>query len=219
MDDKEIYWNIKDVHKYESYYESGIIECLNFPRRYELVKNLAYNTQYLEYLTKLLGKNLHSTIRVETIKTYVLTGMSVIESILYYVIKSQNLHKTQEFEELTRVESNLRKVNGSQIKVETVIFKKIPKPKEVEMNLDFMLKKTESKKLLGENHEVYKKLKHLRKLRNKIHLYLIGANLDHDHNNFRQKEYELMQAALKVVFYSDLFKKPKNSRQQLFDFL
>jgi hypothetical protein len=219
MEEKDIYWDIKDVHNYESFYESGIIECSSFPRRYELVKNLSYNTQYLEYLTKTLNKNLHSTIKVETIKTFVLTGMSIIESILYYAIKSQNLHKTLDFEEVTRVDSNLKKLNGAQIKVETVILRKIQTPKEMEMNLDFMLKKTETKKLLGDNPKLYRKLNHLRKLRNKIHLYLIGENLDHDYNNFNNKEYDLMQGSLRVVFYSELFNYQSQKKQLLFDFL
>lgn len=101
MEEKEIYWDIKDLHNYESFYDSGIIASANFPRTYELVKNLSYNTQYLEYLTKTLRKNLHVTINIETTKTYVLTGMSIIESILYYTIllkviifiKSENLKK------------------------------------------------------------------------------------------------------------------------------
>jgi len=219
MEEKEIYWDIKDLYNYENFYDSGILACANFPRTYELVKNLSYNTQYLEYLSKTLSKNLHSTIQVETTKTYVLTGMSIIESILYYAIKSKNLHKVKEFEEITRIESNTKKLNDSQIKVETVILKKLLTPKEKEMNLNFMLEKTETSKLLGNDRDVYRKLNHLRKLRNKIHLYLIGENLDHDFNNFKPREYELMRTSLKIVLYSELFKTPKEKRDQIFDFI
>lgn len=87
------------------------------------------------------------------------------------------------------------------------------------MNLNFMLEKTESSKLLGNDREVYKKLNHLRKLRNKIHLYLIGKNLDHDFNNFNLKEYELMKTSLNIVLFSDLFIAPMEKRKQIFDFI
>jgi len=219
MEQKEIYWNIKDLYNYENFYNSGIFECANFPRTYELVKNLSYNTQYLEYLYKTLSKSLHVTIQTETIKTYVLTGMSIIESILYYAIKSNNLQKVNEFEEIIRLDSNIKKIKDSQIKVETVILKKLPYPKEKEMNLSFMLQKTESRKLLGNDLEVYKKLNFLRKLRNKIHLYLFVENLDHDYNNFNTREYDLMRSSLKVVLFSELFKMPSENREHIFDFI
>jgi hypothetical protein len=82
-----------------------------------------------------------------------------------------------------------------------------------------MLQKTEASKLLGSDRDVYKKLNHLRNLRNKIHLYLIGENLDHDFNNFKPSEYELMKTAIKGVIFSELFKIPIERKEQLFDFI
>jgi hypothetical protein len=219
MEEKNIYWSIKDVNFYQSFYESGIIQCSNFPRTYEIVKNLSYNTQYLEYLTNTLDKNLHATIKVETIKTYVIFGMSLIESILFYAIKSRNLHKVHEYEELQRTQSDLFSIRGDQIRVETVILKKYPAPIGVEMSLDFMLKKTEHKKILGNNLELYKKLKYLRKLRNKIHLFSIGQNLDHDFNNFQHEQFMLVRSVIKSVLFSEIFRYPIEKKSKLFEFL
>jgi len=219
MEEKEIYWDIKDLYNYENFYKSGIFECVNFARTYELVKNLSYNTQYLEYLYKTLSKKLHVTIQTETIKTYILTGMSIIESILYYAIKRNNLNKVIEFEEINRFESNIKKVKNSHIKVETVILKKLLIPIEKEMKLSSMLQITESKKLLGNDLDVYIRLNYLRKLRNKIHLHFFVENLDHDFNNFNQSQYDLMRTSLKVVLFSDMFIMPIENRKQIFDFL
>jgi hypothetical protein len=43
--------------------------------------------------------------------------------------------------------------------------------------------------------------------------------LDHDFNNFKPREDELMRTSLKIVLYSELFKTPKEKRDQIFDFI
>jgi hypothetical protein len=162
---------------------------------------------------------MHKVIEMELIKTYVIIGMSVIESILYYALKSKNLHKTEPFEEITVMSSNQKKVNGVFIKVETRLLKKLKENKEVEMNLNSMLKKTENNKLLGDDHSIYKQLNHLRKLRNRIHLYNTEENLDHDWNSFRKKELVLIKKSLRKVLYSELFETTTEKRDELFEFI
>jgi len=216
---KDIFWDVKDLFHYETFFDSGIKANKQFQRTYDLVKNLSYNTQYIEFISKSLNREIHSVIKIELIKTFVITGMSIIESILYYVIKSKDLHKTDPYEEITVVNSNEKKVNGIYIKVETRLLKKLNENREVEMNLDSMLKKTETNKLLGDDISVYKQLNHLRKLRNKIHLYLIEENLDHDMNNFKDNELQLMKRSLLKVIYSDLFEINDDKKEELFDFL
>jgi len=218
-EEKDIFWDIKGVTSYEVFFDSGIKENSQFHRTYELVKNLSYNLQYLEFLSNSLQKEMHKVIEIELIKTYVITGMSIIESILYYAIKSKNLHKTEPFEEITVINSNQKKVNGVFIKVETRLLRKLKENKEVEMNLNLMLKKTEKDKLLGEDHSIYEQLNHLRKLRNKIHLYYIEENLDHDWNSFRRNELDLIKKSLKKVLYSELFNASIEKRDELFKFI
>lgn len=218
-EEKSIFWDVKSVTLYDNFFESGIQENEQFHRTYDLIKNLSYNVQYLEFISKAIKQDIHSIILTELIKTFVITGISIIESILYYVIKSKKLHKTTEYEEITIVNSNEKKVNGVFIKVETRLLKKLNKSKETEMSLDSMLKKTESYKLLGNDESVYKQLNHLRKLRNKIHLYLIEENLDHDYNNFKNKEIELMKKSLEKVFFSDFFNLNNDVKKELFNFL
>ncbi len=199
---KDIFWNVKDVAKYENFFETGIKENDQFHRTYELVKNLSYNMQYLEFISNVLKREIHTVINTELIKTFVITGMSVIESILYYAIKSKNLHKTDPFEEIAVFNSNEKKINGVIVKVETRLLKKLKENKEVEMNLNSMLQKTEKNKLLGDDHSIYRKLNHLRKLRNKIHLYLIEENLANDYN---------IDKALEWIYGEDLTPNKKKS--------
>ena len=218
-EETDIFWDVKGVVSYEVFFDSGIKENEMFHRTYELVKNLSYNVQYLEFINNVLKKEIHKVIEIELIKTFVITGMSIIESILYYAIKSENLHKTDPFEEITVINSNQKKVNGVFIKVETRLLKKLKENREVEMNLNSMLKKTEKHKLLGDDHSIYKELNHLRKLRNRIHLYVIEENLDHDFNCFGKSELKLIRKSLKKVLYSDLFESSIEKRNDLFEFI
>ncbi len=214
-----IFWNVKNVTKYEAFFDTGIKENDQFHRTYELVKNLSYNIQYLEFISNVLKRENHAVINTELIKTFVITSMSVIESILYYAMKSKNIHKTNAFEEIAIINSNEKKINGVFIKVETRLLKKMKENKEVEMNLNSMLQKTEKNKLFGDDRSIYRQLNHLRKLRNKVHLYLIEENLDHDFNSFGHDEISLMKKSLRKVLFSELFKTEKNKREELFDFL
>lgn len=215
----EISWEIKGAHQYENLYKSGIVENKHFHRTYELIKNLTYNTQYLEFINNGLGQKIHATIKTELIKTFVITGMSIVESILYYFIKSEGMQKTVDFEEIATMGSNEKVVQGKTLKVETKIFQKIDTPLEIEMTLDSMLKKTEKKKLFGDDHSIYAELNRLRKLRNKIHLYYIEENLDHDWNNFNEKELRMMKKSLRKILFSDRFKDGSDLKEQLLDFL
>ena len=86
------------------------------------------------------------------------------------------------------------------------------------MTLDVMIKKAEKKKLLGNDHEIYKKLNHLRKVRNRIHLHAIDE--DYDTDWFKINKDDVI--TIKVVLYSFMtssFFKPSNDEKQYFDFL
>ena len=120
----DIFWEIKGVNHYERLYDSGIVGNKSFNRNYELVKNLSYNTQYLEFLNKALKEEIHATLRIEFIKTFVIIGISIVESILYYFIKSEGLQKKDEFVEMVTITSNEKTVDETILKVETTIYKK-----------------------------------------------------------------------------------------------
>ena len=72
---------------------------------------------------------------------------------------------------------------------------------------------------MGDDHQVYKDLNHLRKLRNKIHIYSIERELDTDWNNFSTKEYSLMKKSIKSIIDSSAFLNPQSEKNKIFNFL
>lgn len=215
----DVFWSIKGVRVYEDYFRTGIFEAEDFKRNYELIKNLSYNCQYLEFLNNSLNEEIHASLRVEFIKTFVIIGMSIIESYLYYLLKSLNLQKTTEYEEIGTFDSNQKQINNTIIKIESKVLKKLEKRKDSLMNLDFLLKKIEGKKLFGDDRNIYKQLNYLRKLRNKIHLYIVDEKLDHDYNNFKNNELDIMKNALRAILLSNKFLMKIDQKEQIFDFL
>ncbi len=75
-------------------------------------------------------------------------GISIVESILYCFIKSEDRQKMVDFEEIATMGSNEKVAQGKTLKAETKIFQKIDPPMEVEMTLDSMLKKNEKKEIV-----------------------------------------------------------------------
>lgn len=209
---------VKQVVTYEVFFETGIIKNQHFPRVYELNKNLCYGFTYIEYLDSILRAEESFVVKSQLLKSYVLTGMSLVEAILFYLIKSNDLQKKENYEIMNTYVSNEQDLNGEKVKIETRLLKKLEQPKPVEMNLDSMLKKAESKKLLGDDVELYRKLNHLRKLRNKVHIH-IAEYLKHDFNSFKVADYETMKDILLSIVESNIFNPTHRPTNEIFDFL
>lgn len=183
------------------------------------ISNLGYNLQYLEFLNHLLTENeLHATVRTQTQKTFVITGMSIIEAILWYVLRKHRMHKIEEWEEVHESLTSLFRDGESEFRVQNTILKKRNEPVEAEMPLDSMIKKVESKALLGVDHQVYRDLNYLRKLRNRVHIHAVQHDRDTDWYSFNNQEVKLMKKVLLSVLSSDLFK-PEGKHNPIIEFL
>lgn len=210
--------DVKTVAQYEIFVESGIKKNNQFIRTYEINKNISYSFTYIEYLTNKIREEGNFVIKSQLYKSYIITGMAIVECIFHYLIKSKGLNKTILFREISKFKTNSKEVLGKEIKVETVLSEKLSIPIEDEITLDKMIKIAEKHKLLGQNQEAtYSRLGRLRKLRNKIHLH-ISDYLEHDFNSFTMREAVIMKEILKVVIYSDIFEAYKN-KEELFDFI
>lgn len=220
-EEKNIFWDVKNNGSYMVFCESHIVENHQFHRVYELNKNISYSIQYLEYLhNAIISDRPHPVVYTGLVKSFIITGVGVIESFLYYFLKSKGLHKTKKDKLLSTHVSNYNKVEDGEIKIETKILKKLLQPEEEEMTLDAMLKKVENKKMLGEHSEIYKELNYLRRLRNKVHLHLIEKNLDTDWHNFGFKEVSILKRVLFDFFCSPLFSNYSiDQKRELYDFL
>lgn len=210
--------DVKPVATYEMFLDSGIKKNHNVPRVYELIKNMCYGFTYIEYLESKIKSEDNYVVKSQLLKTYILTGMSIVEGLLFYLIKSNGLQKKEEYEAMNTYVSNEQDINGEKVKIETKLLKKLLKPKPVEMNLDSMLKKAESKKLLGAAAAIYGQLNHLRKLRNKIHIHT-ADHFQHDFNTFSMKDYHTMKNILNSIVNSNIFNPTHKSALEIFNFL
>ena len=162
-------------------------------------KNIAYNIQYLEYLSFQYDElTLNGAITKSLIKNYIINGVSIIEAIFYWIIKSNGLESKTDRELLLSTTSNPVKFNENSVIIESKIYKKVVL-RETEMSFDTMLKKVEAKKLLDVNHNIYPYLKKYRNLRNRVHLQTGENILDTDWWSFENIDYLLIRYILYVI--------------------
>jgi hypothetical protein len=204
------FWSPSPVGQIHNFIGRGVPKEGSFlDHRHAFIRNIAYNLQYLEYLNyTLIETQLHSTVQALTQKTFVMTGMSVIEALLWFVLKNSDQQKMNEWGEINKLDTQIFKENGCQYKITNVISKKLETPVEIEMSLDAMIKSVESKKLLGLKNQVYKDLNYLRKLRNRIHIHSVQHDQDTDWWSFGNNQVNLMKGVLGSVLRSDLFDSP-----------
>jgi len=150
-----------------------------------LLSNLAYSLQYLEFLEKEFTElNVSSVIYVMLVKTYVITGMSVLEGLFSNIVKSNGWWKNSSLESLGTTQSNKTNFSGNQYVVITEILQEVdsyPLP----MTLDELIKVlNHHHTALQVSHLVYPALKRLKDLRNRIHLQKTTGSSDHDYNAF-----------------------------------
>ena len=165
-------WAPVGVEDYFKLIKRGILKDMNK----ELCSNIVYNLQYLEYIDfQLKELRLHSMIEVGLYKTFIITTISIIEVIFYYILKSNNKYRTTNKDLILKTTSNKTKYNNDEVVVETHLYK-IIESKEIEMPFGAMIKKIETGKYLDLKHEYFPYLKHFRDLRNLIHLHITDNN-------------------------------------------
>ncbi len=181
------------------FYKSSI-KILNYsPENQRLRSNFAYSMQYIEYLEKQLGELKLSTVLITMLyKTYIITGMGIIELLFVYLLKHNELWNQTEWEEYAEFKSNPKEIEDITIKSETKLYKKVP-PYDMRMDLDSMIKKVEKKHLLSIDHDVFPALKRLRELRNRVHLQLGEDAYDHDYNSINFNEIQTMRQILYTI--------------------
>lgn len=172
---------------------------------YLIKRNIAYNLQYLEYLEKQLKElELSSVLYVMTCKSYIVVGMGIIEGLFTNLLKSKKLWNTNEWESIKVIKSNENCLYDKKVKVQTEIFEKV-NSYEMRMDLDSMIKKVESKKLLTIEHSNFPAIKKLRTLRNRVHLQLGEHHSDNDYNNFGYSEKKMMGRILYTILTTNEF--------------
>lgn len=180
-------------------YKASIKLPNSTPENQRMRSNFAYSMQYIEYIEKQIDElKLSNVLLTMLYKTYIITGMGIIELLFVYLLKNNGFWNQTEWEEYTEVIANPKEINGEIIKVETKLYKKVPSH-DIRMDLDSMIKKIEKKHILTINHDVFPALKRLRELRNRVHLQLGEGAYDHDYNGIGFDEIQMMRRILYTI--------------------
>ena len=194
-------------------------EYFNIKQIQPLISNIAYSLQYIEFLNQLLkDMKLTSSLETQNIKSFVVCGASIIEALFHYITISNGYGKTTEWKSYKKFKRGEQyEIKEDKFYNETEIFIKISPPILMEMTFDQMCKKVESKKLLGDQKDLYKEINGIRKLRNKIHIYGIENPQDTDWHNFNWKQFKLIKKVLYEILISSQF--ASSSHIHRFDYL
>ena len=188
-------WYPKSVDKYKA----SIKIPNDTPENKRMISNFAYSMQYIEYIEKQIDElKLSNVLLTMLYKTYIITGMGIIELLFVYLLKKSGYWRQTEWEDYAEVKANPKEINGEIIKVETKLYKKVPSY-DMRMDLDSMIKSIEKKHILTIAHDVFPALKQLRELRNRVHLQLGEGAYDHDFNCIGFEEIQMMRRILFTI--------------------
>ena len=181
-----------------------------------LKSNLAYSMQYLEFLEKEMSElKLSDVIYIMLVKTYVVTGMSILEGLFTNIIKSNGWWKKTNLESIGTTQANETKFGDEKYVIKTEILRKVP-GYETRMDLETMIQiLSHHHDALGVDYLIYPALKRLKKLRNRIHLQVSESDIDHDYNAFNISVKEEMGSILYTVLTSNMI----TDLPQMFEFL
>jgi hypothetical protein len=186
---------------------------------YALRRNIAYGLQYLEFLERCIRDLKMSGVTLAlTYKAFILYGCGIIEALLHYLLIKRNLYSKIEWKESFRAKGNPKTFGDKLIRIDCHIFEKMSSPELEEISFNKMLDKAESNRLFGNDRSLYGRLNFLRILRNKVHLYLIDSNTDHDFNRFGESDLKAMANAIYSIFTSGIFR-PSDEEKIYFDYL
>lgn len=171
------------------------------------INNIAFALQYIDHLLHTLADpGLRVTIHSQTCKSIVMCGMGIIEAVLWFVVKRSGQAKTSSWREVSLQKGVPTSQLGRRIRIDTVLLEEVSPPLQNEMTLDTLIKKVESKSLLGlSNHKVYGTLKSLRQLRNRVHIHDVETADDTDWYKFTGKEVVMLLNSLNEIFTTSLF--------------
>lgn len=186
------------------HFRNGFIAMSSKAEGYHpLVDNLAYNLQYIQFLEKEMKElELSSVIYVMLVKSYVITGMGIIEGIFSYIIKSNGWWRTKDEEILLSSQAQQKNSSGEELVIRTIISKKV-EPSYDKMTFDEMIKCLKRHhKALSVDHLLYPQIDRVRDLRNRVHLQKGEDSKDHDFNAFDYTVKKEMQNILYTVLCS-----------------
>jgi hypothetical protein len=194
VNNKDYFYTPCLINTLIDFLKTGIPDNGLLPYHRAFIKNIGYSLQYLDFLDhEMKYRKFHSTISVHLCKTFIITGMGIVEALLWYALE-KDAHKLLEQKETQ-------------------------KPNVRRESLNNMIRNIESKKLLGDNAQIYGGLNQLRVFRNRIHIRGIQHNTDTDWLTIGDKEVVLMKKTLYSLFTQSGLFPVKENRYKIFSYL
>lgn len=189
-------WHPHNVDVFKELISQGILSDI----QQNVLSNIAYNLQYLEYLQLQIDElKLHSIISCLLYKTYIVTTMSIIEAIFNQAIKCSNKWPKTDGWTLNRIiKSNEYNENNKNYYIETHIMIK-EEPQDKKLDFSTVINRIKEKNILDLNNEHFPDLSKLRKLRNRVHLQIGESRTDTDYYQFQYEDVELAKKTLYCV--------------------
>lgn len=125
-------------------------------------KNIAYSLQYIELLHRIFEDvNLSSVLFTQNVKSFVVHGASIIEAICNYLVISKGYGNKTSWNIVASSESQEYNLDSKKYKNKIEVCEKLETEMMIQMTFDQLVKKVETKKLLGESFPIYSKIKPL----------------------------------------------------------
>lgn len=185
---------------------------------YKIGKNLSYNIQYLQFLQKQIFELRLSEVLLKMLyKNYVITSLSIIETIFAFIVKQHNLWRLRKWKEISHT-SKTNKVNDSLIMTDTIQYENIP-PVEDIMDFSDLIQIVRDRKLIKLSVEQWKFLMRFKKKRNRVHIR-ITKEVSTEYNDFSIYDYLSAKILLQlIILKNDEVINDKIEALEIFKFL
>ncbi len=218
-DENGVTWYPVSISRLETLIEKVVYHGQGYDHSKALRKNLAYNLQYMEFQDRVLQDiKLSSVLYTQSIKTMVLVGSGIVESLLHFLLIINDVHSTTEWKEKSVFKGNQKKLDGKYVRIDSVLYEKLASKQLKHMTFDAMIKCAKSNKILGSRPVIYEKLETLRSLRNKVHLQVINNPTDTDWYSFNSSDLSDVCKVVYTMLTSSLFS-PTTTERTYFHYL
>ena len=172
-----------------------IVDSLVFKSKLVLKKNIAYNIQYLQFLSKNIKEEKTTSVLYKMrFKNYLVVAMSIIESIFIALLDERDLIPLEEWKEGTH---HKNQIDDNTIEVSFKRKRIAPKKKRIKLDEALSLMKKNNFLNLEEKHFVFLDL--FKDSRNYIHLDKAESSFDSDYNRNGVLDYKMINVILFVI--------------------
>ena len=201
-----------DIDKWLPTGINQIKNSFSFNAKNVLKSNIAYNIQYLQYLHRDIHKNESTTVLYKMrYKSFVVTGMSIIEAVFMALLKDRGLIPLEEWKE---VGDHKHQINDDGT-MNVIIKRKKVRPFEKKIKFDEAISLIEKNNVLKLNKSSIDVIRRLQDLRNHLHLDKAEDINSSDYNSFNDSIYFIM----KLVLYYILSNKIVSNDKSYIEFL